>query len=158
MLAFPATDGEFSILAALGEALFFDADLSANRTQACATCHNPDFGCVDPHTVVLFYNNYNATDMARHVNPETGLHFAPPEVPDTLSLEELEHGPALDDRRIDALVASMKTLTDARYEPLLEDGSRAAGSHTRPVCVDTRCCSEAGSDRVRAGLSGRAMK
>ena len=28
-------------LAALGEALFFDTNLSLNRTQSCATCHNP---------------------------------------------------------------------------------------------------------------------
>lgn len=75
----------------------------------------------DLRTVVLFYNKYNSTDMARHVNPETGQHFAPPEVPDTLSLKELEHGPALDDKRIDALVAFMKTLTDARYAPLLDE-------------------------------------
>jgi len=28
-------------LADLGQALFFDTNLSANRTQACVTCHNP---------------------------------------------------------------------------------------------------------------------
>ena len=28
-------------LEALGEALFFDTILSANRTQSCATCHDP---------------------------------------------------------------------------------------------------------------------
>jgi cytochrome c peroxidase len=28
-------------LAALGQAIFFDTNLSANRTQACATCHDP---------------------------------------------------------------------------------------------------------------------
>lgn len=32
---------------ALGEVLFFDKNLSKNRTQSCATCHNPDFGFVD---------------------------------------------------------------------------------------------------------------
>ena len=36
-----------------------------------------------------------------------------------LSLEELEHGPALDGRRVDALVAFLRTLTDRRYEHLL---------------------------------------
>ena len=39
---------------------------------------------------------------------------------ETVALSELEKGPALDDRRIDALVAFMKTLTDKRYEHLLE--------------------------------------
>ena len=28
-------------LSALGEALFFDTNLSLARTQSCATCHNP---------------------------------------------------------------------------------------------------------------------
>lgn len=73
----------------------------------------------DLRTVVLFYNTYNTSDPARHVNPETGAPFAAPEVPGTLSMTELTHGPALDDRRVDALVAFMKTLTDARYEHLL---------------------------------------
>ncbi len=35
-------------------------------------------------------------------------------------MTELEHGPALKDDRIDALVAFLKTLTDKRYEPLLD--------------------------------------
>ena len=34
---------------ALGEALFFDLNLSANRTQACANCHSPDYAFADPH-------------------------------------------------------------------------------------------------------------
>jgi cytochrome c peroxidase len=35
-------------LAKLGEALFFDVNLSKNRTQACATCHAPDHAFTDP--------------------------------------------------------------------------------------------------------------
>ena len=31
----------------IGRALFFDPNLSANRTQSCATCHNPQFGFID---------------------------------------------------------------------------------------------------------------
>ena len=81
--------------------------------------HNGVFA--DLRTVVLFYNRYNTKSEARLLNPETGEPFGPPPVPDTLSVKELTHGPALDDRRIDALVAFMKTLTDARYEHLLEE-------------------------------------
>ena len=29
---------------ALGETLFFDVNLSRDRTQSCATCHSPDHG------------------------------------------------------------------------------------------------------------------
>lgn len=75
----------------------------------------------DLRTVVLFYNQYNTRSEARKINPETGEPFRPAPAPDTLATEELTHGPALDDRRIDALVAFMKTLTDARYEHLLEE-------------------------------------
>jgi cytochrome c peroxidase len=74
----------------------------------------------DLRTTVLFYNKYNTKDPDRLINPETGKPFGPPEVPATLSMKELTHGPALDDKRIDALVAFLKTLTDRRYEPLLE--------------------------------------
>jgi cytochrome c peroxidase len=75
----------------------------------------------DLRTVVLFYNSYNTKNPERLINPETGKPFEPPEVPGTLSRQELEHGPALDDQRIDALVAFLKTLTDQRYEPLLKE-------------------------------------
>ena len=34
--------------ASLGEALFFDVNLSRNRTQACASCHDPETGFADP--------------------------------------------------------------------------------------------------------------
>ncbi|MEK9754474.1 MAG: hypothetical protein VW338_14870 [Rhodospirillaceae bacterium] len=71
-------------------------------------------------TTVLFYNKYNSKSAKRQINPETGAPFAPPEVPGTLAMKELTHGPALDNKRIDALVAFMKTLTDKRYEHLLE--------------------------------------
>lgn len=81
--------------------------------------HNSVFE--DLRTVVLFYNKYNTTNPARQINPETGEGFRPPEIPMNLAVTELTEGPALDDKRIDALVAFMKTLTDARYEHLLED-------------------------------------
>lgn len=80
--------------------------------------HNGVFN--DLRTVVLFYNKYNSRAARRQINPETGVSWAEPEVPDNLSLELLEMGPALDDRRVDALVAFMKTLTDQRYEHLLQ--------------------------------------
>ena len=37
----------FDSVESLGEALFFDVNLSANRTQSCATCHDPANGFVD---------------------------------------------------------------------------------------------------------------
>ena len=72
-------------------------------------------------TVILFYNKFNSNSSKRQVNPETGKQWQSPEVSKNISLAELEKGPALDDRRIDALVAFMETLTDKRYEHLLEN-------------------------------------
>ncbi|MCD8523466.1 MAG: methylamine utilization protein MauG [Saccharospirillaceae bacterium] len=40
----------FASKEALGESLFHDTRLSANRTQSCATCHNPGHGFVDNRT------------------------------------------------------------------------------------------------------------
>jgi len=35
----------------LGEALYFDTNLSLNRNQSCASCHDPASGFVDPVNV-----------------------------------------------------------------------------------------------------------
>lgn len=74
----------------------------------------------DLRTVVLFYNKYNSIKKSRQINPETGQLWAPPEIADNVAMKELTTGPGLDDKRIDALVAFLKTLTDKRYEPLLK--------------------------------------
>jgi cytochrome c peroxidase len=70
----------------------------------------------DLRTVVAFYNKYNSKSAKRQINPETMEKWAEPEIPENISFKELESGPALDDKRIDALVAFMKLLTDKQYE------------------------------------------
>ena len=72
-------------------------------------------------TVVRFYNKYNSKAASAQINNETQQPWGAPEVSENLSMEDLEHGAALDDRRLKALVAFMETLTDQRYEYLLED-------------------------------------
>ncbi|MBL3519525.1 MULTISPECIES: cytochrome-c peroxidase [Arcobacteraceae] len=72
----------------------------------------------DLKTVVEFYDKYNNKD--RKINPETGKEWDEPEVKDTISLNELK-AIKLTDRKVEALVAFMKLLTDKRYEHLLED-------------------------------------
>lgn len=74
----------------------------------------------DLRTVILFYNKYNSRSPKRQINPETGKPWGTPEIPENISLDKLEMGPALTDKRVDALVAFLKTLTDKRYEHLLE--------------------------------------
>ncbi|PWC59743.1 methylamine utilization protein MauG [Azospirillum sp. TSH7] len=73
----------------------------------------------DLETVVRFYDHYNNRTEKAAINPETGKPWGPPEVAANLSTKELESAPALDTRRVKALVAFMKTLTDSRYEHLL---------------------------------------
>lgn len=85
--------------------------------------HNGVFS--DLETVVRFYNKYNSKAAINQTNPETGEPWGEPEVKDTISLAELEEGDALDTQRIDAIVAFLKTLTDARYEPLLAEQEMA---------------------------------
>lgn len=75
----------------------------------------------DLRSVILFYNSYNTRSEKRKINPETGAPFGPPEVPENIAMDKLTEGPALEDQRIDALVAFLKTLTDKRYEHLLQD-------------------------------------
>ncbi|MCS0494042.1 methylamine utilization protein MauG [Ancylobacter sp. MQZ15Z-1] len=101
----PAHDGQFKV------------PTLRNVAVTAPYMHNGIFK--DLRTVILFYNKYNSSSPKRQIDPETGRGWDPPEVAGTLSMKELETGPALDDRRINALVAFLKTLTDARYEPLL---------------------------------------
>ena len=81
--------------------------------------HNGIFAELE--TVIRFYNRYNSKAESAQINPETGKPWGDPEVPATLDNEELTHGPALEEERIKALVAFLKTLTDKRYEHLLEN-------------------------------------
>ena len=79
--------------------------------------HNGVFA--DLRSVILYYNQFNTRSAARKINPETGQPFAAHPVLGTMSMDELTDAPALDDRRIDALVAFLRALTDKRYTPLL---------------------------------------
>ncbi|QCI96734.1 cytochrome-c peroxidase [Agrobacterium larrymoorei] len=76
----------------------------------------------DLRTVVLFYVKYKSKKPSRQINPETGEKWDAPEVPENIAMTELTSAPALDDKRVDAIVAFLKTLTDKRYEPLLAKG------------------------------------
>jgi cytochrome c peroxidase len=102
----PAQDGKFRV------------PTLRNVAITAPYMHNGVFK--DLRTVVKFYNKYQAKGSKAQINPETGEQWGAPEVADNIALEELQSTSALDDRRIDALVAFMRMLTDKRYEPLLE--------------------------------------
>lgn len=79
----------------------------------------------DLRTAVMFYNKYPSRRPIHQINPETGQDWGPPEVAENLSMPELQSGLMVDDARVDALVAFLETLTDRRYEPLLEEQRHA---------------------------------
>ena len=71
-------------------------------------------------TTVLFYNKYTLGNPNSQINPETAMPWRPAEVPDTIDYEPLRAGQPITARQAQALVAFLETLTDQRYEVLLE--------------------------------------
>ncbi len=70
-------------------------------------------------TVLEFYDHMGAGD--RPNNPETSQPWGAPDVNETINWTDLRNTKELTDRKIDALEAFLKTLTDKRYEHLLEE-------------------------------------
>ncbi len=102
----------------LANAGMFKVPTLRNVAVTAPYMHNGVFK--DLRTVVKFYNKFNSKNPRHQINPETGQKWGPPEIADMLAKEELESGSALDSKRIDGIVAFLKTLTDQRYEHLLE--------------------------------------
>jgi cytochrome c peroxidase len=71
-------------------------------------------------TAIHFYNRYLVRNPASMTNPETGEPWAPAEVEETVDLALLREGQPLSDERIALIEAFLRTLTDERYEHLLE--------------------------------------
>lgn len=78
--------------------------------------HNGVFS--DLRTVVEFYDKYNNDE--RKINPETNKAWDKAEVEETISLKELK-AKKQSDRKIEALVAFMKILTDKKFEHLIKE-------------------------------------
>lgn len=77
--------------------------------------HNGVFA--ELRTVLAFYDQFNNPE--RNLNPETDQPWRTPEVPETVSHELLKMK-ILTDRKINALEAFLKTLTDKKFESLVE--------------------------------------
>lgn len=72
-------------------------------------------------TVVLFYNKFILTNPESQANPETGLPWGDPEVPETVDLQLLRQGQPVSELQVSALVSFLEALTDQRYEHLLDE-------------------------------------
>jgi len=71
-------------------------------------------------TAIVFYNRFLLISEESRTNPETNQPWGAAEVPQTVDLELLREGQPLTERRVSQLVAFLETLTDQRYEHLLE--------------------------------------
>lgn len=74
----------------------------------------------DLFTAVLFYGKFQLADQQSQVNPETGQPWGKAEVAETVNLDLLQQGQPVTRVRAEALTAFLMTLTDRRYESLLE--------------------------------------
>lgn len=80
--------------------------------------HNGVFA--ELRTVIEYYDHFNNPDV-RDVNPETGMPWDPPEVPETVAEPLLRVSDPFTDTQVIGLVCFLRALTDARYEHLIED-------------------------------------
>lgn len=71
-------------------------------------------------TVVLFYNKFIMSNRESQTNPETGQPWGDPEVSGTIDFDLLETEQPVSSLQLGPLVAFLKTLTDRRYEALLD--------------------------------------
>ncbi len=72
-------------------------------------------------TVVVFYNKFILTNVESQTNPETGEPWGEPEIPETVDLDLLKEGQPVSPLQVRPLVTFLETLTDRRYEHLLEE-------------------------------------
>jgi len=75
----------------------------------------------DLETAILFYDKYLLSTAGSRTNPETGAEWGEPEVAENIDLPLLRVGQPITPERAGALAAFLRTLTDQRYEALLDD-------------------------------------
>lgn len=74
----------------------------------------------DLKTVIMFYDHFMPAST-RTINPETGQAWAAPEVAGTVNFTDLQQGRRFTDAHIEQLVCFLRSLTDARYEHLIQE-------------------------------------
>lgn len=74
----------------------------------------------DLKTVIEFYDHF-LVGSSHKINPETGKPWSEPEYATTLAKKELKDGRKLKPQQVEQLVCFLRTLTDQRYEHLIEE-------------------------------------
>ena len=72
-------------------------------------------------TAILFYDKYLLSTAGSQTNPETGATWGEPEIAENIDLALLQEGQPITPQRASALAAFLRTLTDQRYEALLDE-------------------------------------
>lgn len=80
--------------------------------------HNGVF--LELETAIIFYNRFALKNPESQINPEADRPWGAPEVPETVDLDLLQNGQPLTGQQVSALAAFLRTLTDRRYEHLLD--------------------------------------
>lgn len=71
-------------------------------------------------TAIFFYGKFMLSNPQSQVNPETGKAWDEPEVAETVELELLSEGQPITMDRAELIETFLRTLTDRRYESLLQ--------------------------------------
>lgn len=71
-------------------------------------------------TAIFFYGKFTLSNPQSQINPETGEPWGDPEVAETVELELLSQGQPITRDRAELIAAFLQTLTDQRYEALLQ--------------------------------------
>ena len=111
----PPDQGLGERLASAAEAGRFRVPTLRNVAVTAPYMHNGVFA--DLETAVAFYAKYMLRNQR---NPETGKTWREPAVAETVDLQILSDGQPIDPARVHHLTAFLKTLTDRRYEHLVD--------------------------------------
>jgi cytochrome c peroxidase len=71
-------------------------------------------------TAIFFYGKFMLSNRQSQINPETGTAWGQPEVAETVELEVLSQGQPITRGRAELIAIFLQTLTDQRYESLLQ--------------------------------------
>jgi cytochrome c peroxidase len=71
-------------------------------------------------TAIFFYGKFMLSNRQSQINPETGKPWGTAEVAGTIELEVLNQGQPITSDRAELIATFLKTLTDQRYESLLQ--------------------------------------